>query len=197
MTRCSVSTYVIVMVKCLVSFYAVERILCQNFTHSNCSFLQTHFALIGPGSFILIRNPSGIVSFMNKGAQPIMECPAHLIPVQGNLILPSINVHSVESLSGFVLHNVSVNPTALFAHNTNCHGKLCDKQRIVCASKINPRCPCIQMLGRDGVVCIVLSLKITMPNGTRFTVMDFSSEQFLMDCVLTGPIPAGVKADHG
>ncbi len=78
---------------------------------------------------------------------------------------------------GFILRDMEITLLNMQMTNINCGGAMCDGLNMYQNSVMAGRCPCYNVLDREGKVCLVLSLKVcSRKNNTRFFVHNHTSK---------------------
>ena len=87
-----------------------------------------------------------------------LHCPISLfcmkIKCTKSPVLQSKNQH------GFILRGMVITLFNMQVTNINCGGAMCDGLNMYQNSVTADRCPCYNVLDREGKVCLVLSLKV-------------------------------------
>ena len=161
---------------------------CLSFDHYTSQYILLPFFLTGVGVFVAITNPPSVTKFLSNSSTPIMEPkrPASLVENNIDMVERSITSNG-NSMSAFHLHNCKVFVKNFHVVETKCGGRLCDKR-----SPNSRRCACYVMQNESAPLAIVLEIEVILPDGSSFTV-EFSSQWFLEQHILTGPLPRSVN----
>ena len=92
------------------------------------------------------------------------------------------------------MNGVKVLPQQLDVYETNCEGRMCDQSTLFANGVLMPYCACMQM-NKSGKVMLVFTMKVTQENGDEFDVT-FASKWFMLNFLLTDPLPVGTCASN-
>ncbi len=94
---------------------------------------------------------------------------------------------------GFILLGVEITILNMQVTNINCGGAMCDGLNMYQNSVMADRCPCYNVLDREGKVCLVLSLKFCdRKDNTNFCVHNHTSKSLMQ--LFMRWLPKGVSA---
>ena len=94
---------------------------------------------------------------------------------------------------GFILRGMEITLLNMQVTNINCGGAMCDGLNMYQNSVTADRCPCYNVLDREGKVCLVLSLKVcNRKNNTNFCVHNHTSKSLMQ--LFMKQIPKGAVA---
>jgi hypothetical protein len=94
---------------------------------------------------------------------------------------------------GFILLGVEITLLNMQVTNINCGGEMCDGLNMYQNSVMADRCPCYNVLGREGKICLVLSLKVCdRKDNTKFCVHNHTSKSLTK--LFMRQIPKGAVA---
>lgn len=151
----------------------------------------------GPGTFVVVQSPSGIQGFMNGGREPILQYMGNLIPIGGNLTLPTIAISVNDTLSGFVHHGVMVRVTQVNPFHSPCTGRFCNWHGLVNDGQVRDSCACFQMMSsRRAMIGFSLNLMITLADGTEFEVLNFTDRYFIETFMISGTPPVNMTVEE-
>jgi hypothetical protein len=103
-------------------------------------------------------------------------------------------VLQTKNQHGFILLGVEIRLLNMQVTNINCGGAMCDGLNMYQNSVTADRCPCYNVLDREGRVCLVLSLKVcSRNNNTNFCVHNHTSKSLTQ--LFIQQIPKGAVAD--
>jgi hypothetical protein len=103
-------------------------------------------------------------------------------------------VKQCKNQHGFILHGMEITLLNMQVTNINCGGAMCDALNMYQNSVAADRCPCYNVLDREGKVCLVLSLKVcNRKNSTNFCIHNHTSKSLTQ--LFMKHIPMGAVKD--
>jgi hypothetical protein len=101
---------------------------------------------------------------------------------------------------GFILCGMEITSLNMQVTNKNCGGAMCDGLNMYQNSVTADRCPCYNVLDREGKVCLVLSLKVcNRKNNTNFCIHNHTSKslmQLFMKQTPKGAVAASIAGNQ-
>ena len=109
-------------------------------------------------------------------------------------------VPQCKNQHGFILRGMEITLLNMQVTNINCGGAMCDGLNMYQNSVTADRCPCYNVLDREGKVCLVLSLKVyNRKNNTNFCIhnhMSKSLTQLFMKQIPKGGVAAIITGNQ-
>ena len=163
--------------------------------------IQSHIPL-APGALFTVENPAIVQKWMANLTLPLIFTAQSIKSVwheESNLYeIPPVP-HS-KSQHGFILRGVDITLLNMQVTNINCGGAMCDGLNMYQNSVTADRCPCYNVLDREGKVCLVLSLKVSdTKNNLQFCVHNHTSKsltQLFMKRIPKGAVAATITGNQ-
>jgi hypothetical protein len=167
-------------IKCLIFIVAAIKIL-------------SHVSL-APGALFTVENPSVVQKWMANGTLPLIFTAQSIKSVLNeNKMYQIPPVPQSKNQHGFILLGVQIMFLGMQVTNINCGGAMCDGLNMYQNSVPADRCPCYNVLDREGKICLVLSLKVCdRKDNTTFCVHNHTSKSLTQ--LFMRQIPKGVVA---
>ena len=183
--------------------------MCDDIVFDSCklivSFITSHMLtqficvslypyIIGVGAAVVLFNVPSIIQYMANGITPVITSYRAFKVVATELEYPERPI-SIEgtNITGYINHSASIRVIMVSVTDTNCGGKLCDKQAIKDANIIKDKCACLQALSRNGKPVFVIEVEVQCANGNSYTT-EFISSNFMKEYIFIGDLPEGVRA---
>jgi len=157
---------------------------------------------LAPGAFFTVENPAIVQKWMANGTLPLIFTAQSIKSVMHDkfTLYEIPPVPQSKSQHGFILSGVDITLLNIQVTNINCGGAMCDGLNMYQNSVTADRCPCYNVLDREGKVCLVLSLKVSDPkNNLQFCVHNHTSKsltQLFMKRIPKGAVAATVTGNQ-
>lgn len=162
--------------------------------------IQSHVSL-APGALFTVENPSVVQKWMANGTLPLIFTAQSIKSVlHENKMYRIPPVPQSKSQHGFILLGVQITLLGIQVTNINCGGAMCDGLNMYNNSVAADRCPCYNVLDREGKICLVLSLKVCdRKDNINFCVHNHTSKsltQLFMRRIPKGAIAATITGNQ-
>jgi hypothetical protein len=148
-----------------------------------------------------VENPAIIQKWMSNGTLPLIFTAQSIKSVLNESKSYEIPpVPQSKNQHGFILRGVDITLLNIQVTNINCGGAMCDGLNMYQNSVTADRCPCYNVLDREGKVCLVLSLKVSdIKDKIKFCVHNHTSKsltQLFMKRIPKGVIAATITGNQ-
>jgi hypothetical protein len=162
--------------------------------------IQSHIPL-APGALFTVENPAIVQKWMANGTLPLIFTAQSIKSALHKSKLYEIpHVPQSKNQHGFILRGVDITLLNMQVTNVNCGGAMCDGLNMYQNSLTADRCPCYNVLDREGKVCLVLSLKVSdTKNKLQFCVHNHTSKsltQLFMKRIPKGAVAATITGNQ-
>jgi hypothetical protein len=123
--------------------------------YSCCNQNPSH-VLLASGALFTVKNPSVVQKWMTNGTLPLIFTAQSIKSVvHENKMYQIPPVPQSKNQHGFILLDVEITLLNMQVTNINCGGAMCDGLNMYQNSVMADRCPCYNVLDREGKVCLV------------------------------------------
>jgi hypothetical protein len=137
--------------------------------------------IVSSGALFTVENPPFIQKWMANGTLPLIFTAQSIKSVlHENKMYKIPPVRQSKNQHGFILRGIEITLLNMQVTNINCGGAMFDGLNMYQNSVTADRCPCYNVLDREGKVCLVLSLKVcNRKNNTNFCVHNHTSKSLM------------------